>query len=279
MARDMVGVVNEALQGRYVAEREVGRGAAARVYRAHDAAGRLVALKVLHPELLVSSAAERFLREVQLVGTLDHPHIARLLDSGNMGWLVYYVMPFIEGPSLREALVPGTPMPVAQATSIGLDLLGALAHAHERGLVHRDVKPDNVILSPTEGAVLLDFGIARAIATLGAERLTVSGMTVGTAAYMSPEQVLGDDGLDHRSDIYSLGCVLFECLAGKPVYAGVNDAVAMGMQVTGPVPDLASVRPDLPSTVVNAVRRALAKAKEDRWQTAGEMGEELRVES
>lgn len=271
MARDMVGVVNEALAGRYVAEREVGKGAAARVFRAHDAKGQVVALKVLHPELLVSSAAERFLREVRLVGELNHPHIARLLDSGNSGWLVYYVMPFIEGPSLREALVPGTPMPVPQAVALGRDLLGALAHAHGRGLVHRDVKPENVILSPTEGAVLLDFGIARAIASSGADRLTATGMTLGTAAYMSPEQVLGDDELDHRSDIYSLGCILFECLAGQPVYAGMSDVVAMGMQVTGAPPDLAQLRPDLPGHVVSAVQRALAKRVEDRWQSAAEM--------
>jgi serine/threonine-protein kinase len=276
MARDMVAVVNEALKGRYVAEHEVGKGAAARVFRAHDAAGQTVALKVLHPELLVSSAAERFLREVKLIGALDHPHIARLLDSGNSGWLVYYVMSFIEGPSLREALTPGVPMPVAQATRLGQDLLGALAHAHERGLVHRDVKPENVILSPVEGAVLLDFGIARAIASSGGDRLTMAGMTLGTAAYMSPEQVLGGDGLDHRSDIYSLGCVLFECLAGRPVYAGVSDAIAMGLQVTGTPPDLAGLRPDIPAHVAAAVQRALAKDKADRWQTAEEMGAALR---
>jgi serine/threonine-protein kinase len=275
MARDMVAVVNEALKGRYVAEREVGKGAAARVFRAHDAAGQTVALKVLHPELLVSSAAERFLREVKLIGELDHPHIARLLDSGNSGWLVYYVMSFIEGPSLREALTPGVPMPVAQATRLGQDLLGALAHAHERGLVHRDVKPENVILSPVDGAVLLDFGIARAIASSGADRLTMAGMTLGTAAYMSPEQVMGGDGLDHRSDIYSLGCVLFECLTGRPVYAGVSDAIAMGLQVTGTPPNLAELRPDAPAHVAAAVQRALAKDKADRWQTAGEMGAAL----
>lgn len=271
MARDMVGVVNEALAGRYVAEREVGKGAAARVFRAHDAKGQVVALKVLHPELLVSSAAERFLREVRLVGELNHPHIARLLDSGNSGWLVYYVMPFVDGPSLRDVLAPHEPLPLPQVRAIAADLLGALAHAHAHGLVHRDVKPENIIISPTDGAILLDFGIARAMATSGADRLTMTGMTLGTAAYMSPEQALGGEDLDQRSDIYSLGCILFECLTGQPLYAGMSDVVVMGMQVTGAPPDLAQLRPDLPGPVVSAVQRALAKRVENRWQSAAEM--------
>jgi len=275
MARDMLALVNEALKGRYVAEREVGKGAAARVYRAHDARGTVVALKVLHPELLVSSAAERFLREVRLVGELDHPHIARLVDSGNAGWLVYYVMPFVEGPSLREALDQRKALPVPEAMQLAQDLLSALDHAHSRGLIHRDVKPENIILSPTEGAMLLDFGIARAMATTAAERLTVSGMTVGTAAYMSPEQVLATTELDQRSDIYSLGCVLYECLAGEPLYAGLNDSLVMQRQVAGAPPDLAAARPDLPQPLVRVVQRALAKRPDERWQSAAEMGEAL----
>jgi serine/threonine-protein kinase len=275
MARDILALVNEALAGRYVAEREVGKGAAARVYRAHDAKGTVVALKVLHPELLVSSAAERFLREVRLVGELDHPHIARLVDSGNAGWLVYYVMPFVEGPSLREALDQRKALPVPEVMQLAQDLLSALDHAHSRGLIHRDVKPENIILSPTEGAILLDFGIARAMATTAAERLTVSGMTVGTAAYMSPEQVLATTELDQRSDIYSLGCVLYECLAGEPLYAGLNDSLVMQRQVAGTPPDLAAARPDVPQPLARAVQRALAKRPGERWQSAAEMREAL----
>jgi serine/threonine-protein kinase len=275
MARDILALVNEALAGRYVAEREVGKGAAARVYRAHDAKGTVVALKVLHPELLVSSAAERFLREVRLVGELDHPHIARLVDSGNAGWLVYYVMPFVEGPSLREALDQRKALPVPEVMQLAQDLLSALDHAHSRGLIHRDVKPENIILSPTEGAILLDFGIARAMATTAAERLTVSGMTVGTAAYMSPEQVLATTELDQRSDIYSLGCVLYECLAGEPLYAGLNDSLVMQRQVAGTPPDLAAARPDVPQPLARAVQRALAKRPGERWQSAAEMLEAL----
>jgi serine/threonine-protein kinase len=275
MARDILALVNEALAGRYVAEREVGKGAAARVYRAHDAKGTVVALKVLHPELLVSSAAERFLREVRLVGELDHPHIARLVDSGNAGWLVYYVMPFVEGPSLREALDQRKALPVPEVMQLAQDLLSALDHAHSRGLIHRDVKPENIILSPTEGAILLDFGIARAMATTAAERLTVSGMTVGTAAYMSPEQVLATTELDQRSDIYSLVCVLYECLAGEPLYAGLNDSLVMQRQVAGTPPDLAAARPDVPQPLARAVQRALAKRPGERWQSAAEMLEAL----
>lgn len=275
MARDILALVNEALAGRYVAEREVGKGAAARVYRAHDAKGTVVALKVLHPELLVSSAAERFLREMRLVGELDHPHIARLVDSGNAGWLVYYVMPFVEGPSLREALDQRKALPVPEVMQLAQDLLSALDHAHSRGLIHRDVKPENIILSPTDGAILLDFGIARAMATTAAERLTVSGMTVGTAAYMSPEQVLATTELDQRSDIYSLGCVLYECLAGEPLYAGLNDSLVMQRQVAGTPPDLAATRPDLPAPLERVVQRALAKRPGERWQSAAEMREAL----
>jgi serine/threonine-protein kinase len=275
MARDILALVNEALAGRYVAEREVGKGAAARVYRAHDAKGTVVALKVLHPELLVSSAAERFLREMRLVGELDHPHIARLVDSGNAGWLVYYVMPFVEGPSLREALDQRKALPVPEVMQLAQDLLSALDHAHSRGLIHRDVKPENIILSPTEGAILLDFGIARAMATTAAERLTVSGMTVGTAAYMSPEQVLATTELDQRSDIYSLGCVLYECLAGEPLYAGLNDSLVMQRQVAGTPPDLAATRPGLPPSLARVIQRALAKRPGDRWQSAAEMREAL----
>jgi serine/threonine-protein kinase len=275
MARDILALVNEALAGRYVAEREVGKGAAARVYRAHDAKGTVVALKVLHPELLVSSAAERFLREVRLVGELDHPHSARLVDSGNAGWLVYYVMPFVEGPSLRVALDQRKALPVPEVMQLAQDLLSALDHAHSRGLIHRDVKPENIILSPADGAILLDFGIARAMATTAAERLTVSGMTVGTAAYMSPEQVLATTELDQRSDIYSLGCVLYECLAGEPLYAGLNDSLVMQRQVAGTPPDLAAARPDVPQPLARAVQRALAKRPGERWQSAAEMREAL----
>ena len=277
MPRDLVAVVNEALKGRYVVEAVVGKGAAARVFRAHDATGQTVALKVLHPELLVSAVADRFLREIQLARDLDHPHIARLLDSGSADWLVYYVMEFIEGPTLREALAASGAMPQAQALALADDLLGALDYAHGLGLVHRDVKPDNIMISP-RGGVLLDFGIARAVAATGANRLTLAGMTVGTAGYMSPEQVTAEPDLDHRSDIYSFGCVLYECLAGEAPYSGMSDALVMQRHVVGEPADLSRLRGDVSSNTRQVLQRALARQPEQRWQSAAEMREALRAQ-
>ncbi|HET8650612.1 MAG TPA: serine/threonine-protein kinase, partial [Gemmatimonadales bacterium] len=148
MAHDPLAAVNTALAGKYVAEGEIGKGGAARVYRAHDKSGRIVALKALHPELLVSSAADRFLQEVRMAGELDHPHIVPLLDSGTAGWLVYYVMPYVEGPSLRQSIDQRGPLPATEVMAIARDVLDALEHAHQRGLVHRDIKPDNILISP-----------------------------------------------------------------------------------------------------------------------------------
>jgi len=193
----MLALVRTAFQGRYEVEREIGKGGNARIYLARDAEGKAVALKVLHPELLVSVAADRFLREIKLAKQLDHPHIARLLDSGEQDWIVYFVMTYVEGPTLREHLARAQQMSVAETIRLADDLLDALDHAHRHGIVHRDVKPDNVVLS-TEGAVLLDFGIARAVAASGSDRLTRSGIAVGTSTYMSPEQITAVQELDRR---------------------------------------------------------------------------------
>ena len=271
MARDLIALVNAALAGRYVLESETGKGAAARVYRARDASGRAVALKVLRPELLVSVEAARFLREIAVASQLDHPNIAPLLDSGSEGWVVYYVMAFIEGPSLREALDAGPPMEEARVVRLARELLGALEHAHAKGIVHRDVKPENIILSPTAGAVLLDFGIARAMAASGGEKLTAVGTTVGTSTYMSPEQVRAVEVPDHRSDLYSLGCVLYEALAGRPPFVHENDVMVMQMHLSQPPADLAAVRPGTSPALAAAIMRALAKGREERWQSAAEM--------
>jgi serine/threonine protein kinase len=270
----MLALVRTAFQGRYDVDREIGKGGNARIYLAREPGGQAVALKVLHPELLVSVAADRFLREIKLASQLDHPHIAKLLDSGERDWIVYFVMTYVEGPTLREHLARVRQMSIAETVRLADDLLDALDHAHQRGIVHRDVKPDNVVLS-TEGAVLLDFGIARAVAASGSDRLTRSGIAVGTSTYMSPEQITAVQELDRRSDLYSLACVLFECLAGQPPFIHRNEAVVLQLHLTQPAPDLRSLRPDVPPEVAAGIARAMAKTPDERWQSAAAMREAI----
>ena len=274
MARDMLALVRTAFQGRYEVDREIGKGGNARIYLAREPGGQAVALKVLHPELLVSVAADRFLREIKLASQLDHPHIAKLLDSGERDWIVYFVMTYVEGPTLRDHLARVRQMSIAETVRLADDLLDALDHAHQRGIVHRDVKPDNVVLS-TEGAVLLDFGIARAVAASGSDRLTRSGIAVGTSTYMSPEQITAVQELDRRSDLYSLACVLFECLAGQPPFIHRNEAVVLQLHLTQPAPDLRSIRADVPAEIATGIARALAKTPDERWQSAAAMREAI----
>ena len=263
-------MIRKALEGLYEVDREIGRGGAARVYLARSPDGVAVALKVLHPELLVSVAADRFLREIRLVSQLDHPHIGRLLDSGERDWLVYYVMPFLNGPTLKQHLAEVHRLTVEDTVRVGRDLLSALAHAHAQGIVHRDVKPDNIVLTPG-GAVLLDFGIARAVAVSGSDRLTRSGIAVGTSSYMSPEQIGAEADIDRRTDIYSLGCVLFECLAGRPPFQHMSETVVLQLHRTEQAPDVGKLRPDTPPRVAAAIMRALVKDRRERWDTANEM--------
>jgi|SRR5687768_1217048 len=274
MARDFVGLVNTTLRGRYTAEQEIGRGGSALIFRARDPGGSVVALKVLRPELLVSVEADRFLREIRLASTLRHPNIAPLLDSGSVEWVIYYVMAYIEGPTLRQALAERSPLEIPQAVKIGTDLLGALEHAHAHGIVHRDVKPDNIVLSSEKGAVLLDFGIARAMEASG-ESLTAAGIAIGTVSYMSPEQVMGVRAPDPRSDIYALGCVLYECLTGTPPFTHASDPVVMQMHVRDAPRAPRERRAELPAALDAVIIRALAKRPEERWGSAGEMREAL----
>jgi serine/threonine protein kinase len=270
----MLALVRQAFQGRYDVDREIGKGGNARIYLARDPAGSQVALKILHPELLVSVAADRFLREIKLASQLQHPHIARLLDSGERDWLVYYVMTFVEGPTLREFLAIHGKLPLSDTVRLATDLLDALDHAHSRGIIHRDVKPENVVLS-SQGAVLLDFGIARAVVASGSDRLTRSGIAVGTSTYMSPEQITALKEIDHRSDIYSLGCVLYECVTGQPPFAHRNEAVVLQLHLTQPPTDIRSLRPETPPELATGIAKALAKAPEERWQTAAAMRDAL----
>jgi serine/threonine protein kinase len=250
---------------------EIGRGGASRVFLATDRGGRKLALKVLLPELLVSIAADRFLREIKLASRLNHPHIAPLFESGEQDWLVYFVMPFIEGPSLREELNRTRRLGLADTLRLACDLLDALEYAHQLGIVHRDIKPENVILSPEVGAVLLDFGIARAIVTSVSDRITRTDVTVGSSAYMSPEQINGDDEIDGRSDLYSLGCVLFECLAGRPPFVRRRESLVLQLHLTEPAPDLRTFQADVPPDLAAAISKALAKLPGERWQSAAEM--------
>jgi serine/threonine-protein kinase len=276
MARDMLPLVRKALDGRYAVEAEIGRGGAARVFRARDKAGREVAVKVLHPQLAASVTAERFLREIQVIARLRHPRIARLIDTGEGEWLIWYVMDLVPGPTLRQHLDRVRRMSVSDTINIARDLLGALGAAHAEGVVHRDVKPDNIVLSP-EGAVLVDFGIAKAIAASGSDRLTRSGFAVGTSSYMSPEQISGIDSIDPRSDLYSLACVLFECLAGRPPYEDPFEDRVLTKHQTAEIPDLRALNPEVPAGLAAVIAKAMAKPPEDRWADAQQMAGALPV--
>ena len=267
MARDILPLVRQSLAGRYAVECEVGRGGAARVFRAQAPDGRVVALKVLHPQLAASVSADRFLREIDVVSRLTHPRIARLLDFGEGDWLLWYVMEYLEGPTLRAHLDRVRRVSLSDTLHIAQDLCAALEAAHALGVVHRDVKPDNIVLTP-DGAVLVDFGIAKAVASAGGDRLTRSGFAVGTSSYMSPEQVAGLDAIDHRSDVYSLGCVLYECLAGRPPYDDPFEDLVLTKHRTAPIPDVRTARPDTPPALAAAITRALAKDRADRWDSA-----------
>jgi serine/threonine-protein kinase len=269
----MLALVRQAFTGRYEVEREIGRGGNARIFLARDSNGLAVALKILHPELLVSVAADRFLREIKLCSRLNHPHIARLLESGEQEWLVYYVMSYAEGLTLRERL-DESQLSIPETLRLAGDLLDALDHAHNQGIIHRDVKPANVVLS-SEGAILLDFGIARAVVASGTDQLTRSGIAVGTSTYMSPEQITALADIDRRSDIYSMGCLLFECLAGQPPFHHRNEAVVLQLHLTQTAPDVRTLRSDTPADLATGISKALAKAPKDRWRSAAAMRDAL----
>jgi serine/threonine-protein kinase len=268
--RDLIERVRKALGDRYQIITAVGRGGNASIFGAFDKDGNRVAVKVLHPELAVSVAADRFLREIRYAAKLHHPHIAPLLDSGETDYLLWFVMPYVPGESLRAALRRERRLPVEYAVRVACEVLEALAHAHHRGLAHRDIKPDNIVLSPA-GAVLVDFGIARAIAQSEGDRVTRSGFVVGTEEYMSPEQASGAVEVDGRTDLYSLGIVLFEAMVGRPPFTGPSPTVVIDMQQHHAAPDLHTLRSDVPPPLAAAIDRALKKQPAERWQTADDM--------
>ena len=259
-----------ALADRYALERELGRGGMATVYLARELKhGRLVAIKVLRPEIAGALGPERFLREIELAARLTHPHILPLHDSGQVGGFLYYVMPYIEGESLRDRLEGEGQLSLEDALRITREVASALSYAHSHDVVHRDIKPENILLSGGE-AVVADFGIARAITQAAGPRLTETGISVGTPEYMSPEQASGGASIDGRSDVYSLACVLYEMLSGEPPYTGPTAQVVITKRLTDPVPSVRRLRETTPPAVDAAITRALAKAPADRFTKASE---------
>jgi len=267
--------LSAALAGRYRLEHELGRGGMATVYLAQDLKhDRRVALKILSPELAHALGPERFLREITVTAGLDHPHILPLLDSGHVDGLLYYLMPYVEGESLRDRLSREQQLPLDDALRIAREVASALSYAHARGVVHRDIKPENILLSHGHARVA-DFGIARAVTAAGGEALTGTGLAIGTPAYMSPEQAGGERAVDGRSDVYALGCVLYEMLAGHPPFAGATSYELLARHALDPLPSLSAARPNLPAGIEHAITTALAKSPADRFDTAARFAEAL----
>ncbi len=262
------GRLQDALSDRYRLERELGQGGMATVYLGEDLKHRRkVAIKVLRPELAASLGAERFLREIETTAQLNHPHILALLDSGAVDGTLFYVMPYVEGESLRDRLGREGQLPLEDALLIAREVADALGYAHGRGVIHRDIKPENILLESGH-AVVADFGIARAVSAAGGDRLTETGLAVGTPVYMSPEQAAGSPNLDGRSDLYSLGCVLFEMLSGEPPYTGLTPQMIVAKKLSEPLPRVSVVRETVPAGVEVALSKALARVPADRWPTA-----------
>ena len=272
MLRRNKGAVLESIAAgdRYTLDRELGRGGMAVVYLARDRKhDRPVAIKILRPEIVTGEAAQRFLREIGIQARLQHPHILPLLDSGTTDEASprpFYVMPYVEGETLRQRLTREGPLPQAEAIRLVRETGEALDYAHREGLIHRDVKPENILLSQ-DHALVADFGIARAAGVAAADRLTRPGLSMGTPAYMSPEQAEGERNVDARADQYSLACVLYELLAGQPPFTGPSVAAVLSRQVLDPVPPLTTLRPGIPGSVRRAIERALSKLPADRFGT------------
>ncbi len=268
---ELLDRLGPALAARYTLQRELGQGGMAKVFLAHDLKyERQVAVKVLRPDVAADVGGTRFLREIQIAARLHHPHILPLYDSDQADGLLYYVMPYIEGESLRQRLLRERQLPVGDAIQIAREVADALSYAHSCNVVHRDIKPANILLDSGH-ALVADFGVARAVG--GAQ--TSSGHAIGTPAYMSPEQIDGSDFLDGRSDIYSLGCVLFEMLVGTPPFRGSTVTAIIANRLSGPVPSARAFRELVPEAVDAAVKRAMAELPADRFSSAGQFAEAL----
>jgi tetratricopeptide (TPR) repeat protein len=274
MSTDLLERLKTALADRYAVESEIGRGGMATVFLAEDPKhGRKVAIKVLHPELAASVGTDRFLREIETVAGLTHPHVLPLHDSGEADGLLYFVMPYVKGENLRQRLEREKQLPVDDAIRIAGEVAGALDHAHREGVIHRDIKPANILLE--EGhAVVADFGVARAVSAAGGESVTATGMAVGTPAYMSPEQAAGEE-VDERSDLYALGCILYEMLAGEPPLVGATPQATAAKRLANTPTPLSAIRNTVPANLAALAERALAPTAADRPATAHELADEL----
>ncbi|MEO7501860.1 MAG: serine/threonine-protein kinase [Gemmatimonadaceae bacterium] len=272
---DALEQLKAALKDRYDVERELGQGGMATVYLARDVKhGRKVAIKVLHEDLAIALGADRFRREIEFATSLSHPHILQLLESGEANGLLYYVMPYVEGESLRQRIDRDKMLPIEEALGIAAEVATALDFAHRKNIIHRDIKPENILLQ--EGhAFVADFGIARAVNSMNQAALTQTGVSLGTPTYMSPEQVFAEKDIDGRTDEYSLACVLYEMLTGGPPFSGPNAQAIMARHSMGAVPSMQIVRNNIPDEVEDLVQRALAKSPADRFPTLADFATEL----
>ena len=267
--------LRDALSGSYSIDRELGRGGMATVFLAQDVKhDRVVALKVLHPDLAASLGPDRFLREIKLAARLNHPHILPLFDSGDANGMLYYVMPYVEGESLRERLDREQQLSIEEAVHHGRAIASALDYAHRQNIVHRDVKPENVMLYEGE-AMVMDFGIAKAVSAAGSETLTQTGMMIGTPAYVSPEQAAGETNLDGKSDQYSLGCVVYEMITGERPFTGASPQAIMAKRFKEAPSPLRTIRSTVPESVEKAVMRAMATEANARYSTTAQFGQAL----
>ena len=263
--------LQSALADRYEVERELGRGGMATVYLAKDLEhDRQVAIKVMRPQIAEVMGAERFLREIEIAGSLEHPNILALLDSGSTDDLMYYVMPFIEGESLGERIEREGRMGIDSVLQITREVASALTYASGKGVIHRDIKPDNIMLNAEGHAVVMDFGIGKALQA-GGEKLTQTGMSVGTPAYMSPEQAMGEGDVDGRTDVYSLAAVVYEMLVGEQPFTGPTAQVIIAKRFSGQVPSAVSRRNVVPPAMDAAIQTALSVNRDDRFSTAEEL--------
>jgi TolB-like protein/tRNA A-37 threonylcarbamoyl transferase component Bud32 len=271
------GKLATALSARYEIEREIGQGGMAIVYLARDVKhDRKVALKVLRQELSSAMGVDRFPREIHIIAQMHHPHILPLHDSGEADGFLYYVMPFVDGETLRARLARSGPLSINESVRLLQEITDALSYAHKLGVMHRDIKPDNVMLSGKH-ATVMDFGIAKAVRASTKEKLTTIGIAVGTPQYMAPEQAMADENVDHRTDIYAIGVLGYEMITGHAVFEGATAQAVLSAHVLEQPKDIRERRPEVPALLAETLLKCLAKDPINRWQTADELLAQLEL--